>query len=295
MRNSIEMGLVAQERILRAYLEYSRAVYEHMGNRGVSVEGAFRDFLSKHLARYLPVGTGEVIDSYGHRSGQVDVVISDDSQPFVSPLNDPGLFLVEGVVCAGEVKSRLTTKELRRAIRAGAKFKALQNRHNQGDQIFTNPADRMRYYDCPPFFVLAMESDVNIGTLLTKLHNAGVSKGRRPVSTDSQQPYPTVPPVDAIFVLGEGAAQLMTEGSALLLHKTKEELVFGWVHIENPDLVLSEFLLWLNACMPRVIRHTPISVNYLLGPRTFTTLDQWARPVGTSETPSETAKIDRTQ
>src|SRR4051794_22005754 len=94
--NAVQGALAAQERVLAAALAYSRAVYEHMGNRGTSVEGAFRDFLSRHLSRSFSVGTGEVIDSHGKRSGQVDVAILNSDQPFISPMNEPGLYIVEG-------------------------------------------------------------------------------------------------------------------------------------------------------------------------------------------------------
>lgn len=82
----------AQEKMLRAALDYARAMYEHRGNRGASVEVAFREFLGRHIPRNLTVGTGEVIDSYGSRSGQIDVVIANEDQPLVSPPHEPGLF-----------------------------------------------------------------------------------------------------------------------------------------------------------------------------------------------------------
>ncbi len=172
----------------------------------------------------------------------------------------------------GEVEA--TTQQLRSAIDTGTKFKELRNSHNRGDARFTNPADGYRYYECPPYFVMAMESDVNIGTMLVELHNATVEFGRQAEET-SPRDWMRIPPVDAVFVLGKGAAMLMTTGSALVLGTSPNDLARGWIHVESPDAVLSEFLLWFNACMPRVIRHTPISVPYFMGPRVFTTLDQW--------------------
>ncbi len=66
---------------------------EHKGNRGSGAEDAFRDFLSRHLPRRFDVGHGEVVDTHGARSGQVDVLIINEDQPFRHG-GRPGLYLV---------------------------------------------------------------------------------------------------------------------------------------------------------------------------------------------------------
>jgi len=246
-----------------------------MGNRGGSVENAVRDFLSQHLARNFAVGTGEAIDAQGARSGQLDVVISNIDQPLISPVNDAGLFLIEGVASAGEVKSKLTTQELRSAISAAVKFKRLRNVHNPGDLISSNPVDIARYHECPPFFLLAMESEVAIPTLLRELHNASASKGREVSVGSTGNPPITVPPIDAAFVLGQGAAFLFTEGSSFGLNKANGERVLGWTFSHRETGVLTEFLMWLHAAMPRVIRFAPVSTPYLTRPGKFSSLEGW--------------------
>lgn len=275
MAKGIGDALRAQEQILRAFLDYSRATYEHMGDRGTSVEGAFRDFLGKHLARYLTVGNGEVIDTYGTRSGQVDVVISNVDQMFGSPVNEPGLFLVEGVSAAGEVKTKLTTRQLELAIGAGDKFKNLQSLSQVNDVAISRPADMARFFDCPPFFVFAMESEVAVSTLLSSLHEATLAKPRQPKLAVVNEPTSVVvPPVDAVFVLGQGAAIYYSKGAGLKVRDPGGEEVVGWVFDYCVDGVLSSFLLWLNACMPRIRRAAPISIPYFMSRTTrFDTID----------------------
>src|SRR5947208_63995 len=74
-------------------LEKSRASFQHRGSQGTGAESAVRSLLDSHLPRYLTVGTGEIIDQADTRSGQIDVVIANEDQPFRNGLHDPGVFL----------------------------------------------------------------------------------------------------------------------------------------------------------------------------------------------------------
>jgi hypothetical protein len=100
--------LRAREQQLTAGLGATRAEFDHTGNRGIAAETAVRDFLSHHLTRHLDVGDGEVIDSFGNRSRQMDVVITTEDQPFRQAPSEPGLCVIEGVYAVAEVKSNLT-------------------------------------------------------------------------------------------------------------------------------------------------------------------------------------------
>ncbi|WP_265984929.1 DUF6602 domain-containing protein [Ochrobactrum chromiisoli] len=87
-----------QQKILELELEVARTRFEHLGLRGNALEIASRDFFEKHLPRSVNVGTGEVIasesdnDSAGARSGQMDLVFSNQSQPFPTARDIPTLF-----------------------------------------------------------------------------------------------------------------------------------------------------------------------------------------------------------
>nr|WP_157527651.1 hypothetical protein [Micromonospora rosaria] len=183
------------------------------------------------------------------------------------------------MAAAGEVKSRLTTGELDRAIAAGIRFKGLQNTHSAGDEAFASPVDLQRFYECPPFFVVAMESNVNEGTILERLHNAGVTSHRIPRNLPpGERSYALVPPVDAVFILGVGAAIFFVDGSSMALQYPDGSRVAEWVFVHTEDAVLIEFLAWLHGVMPRVRRRSPVSMNYMLGENRFTTISQWAAP-----------------
>ena len=215
-----------------------------------------------------------------------------------------GSFLVEGVSCVGEVKSFLNTDQLERAIKAGVKFKQLKNRNNTGDEIFTNPVDLQRFYGCPPFFVFAMECDINEGTLLARLFQAALDANIRsatpPLPEGASDSYVIIPPVDGVFVLGKGAALMFVDGSSFGIQAANGERVADWAFIHAEDDVVTQFLMWLHACMPRVRRFNSIAVNYLLGRSQFTTLSHWLGAVDVKSeatlprrrTPSEPRSTD---
>jgi hypothetical protein len=75
--------------------------------------------LQSVLPSFLGVGTGCVIDSYGHTSKQTDVVLYEkDICPVFSINNthDTTYYPCEGVIAVGEIKSTLDSKELKKAF-----------------------------------------------------------------------------------------------------------------------------------------------------------------------------------
>src|SRR5438034_11850042 len=99
----------AIENQLKAKLAEARASFAHGGDRGHDLERAVRCVVRDFLPRRLDVGQGEVIDSLGSRSGQTDLVIANEDHPFTFASDSPGIFFVEGVAAAGEIKTVLTT------------------------------------------------------------------------------------------------------------------------------------------------------------------------------------------
>lgn len=249
----------AMEAGLRAALQQSRASFKHPGLRGGGVETEFRELLDLRLPRYLSVGTGEVIDTKDVRSGQTDVIIANEDQPIRSARDEPTVFLMEGVSAAAEVKARLTTKEIDDAIRKGAKFKKLRYRNSVGDQVFTNPADMARFYQCPPYFLVAFETAVATDTLMSKLNDA-------PWVAGEDGSGELLPALDAVFVLGKGNAINFVDGGNFAFSYTAGPQAgtraAGWVW-QDREVVLTDMFLWLNAAMPRFRRFISITIPYL--------------------------------
>lgn len=105
---------------------------------GSAREHDVRQKLQSVLPSKVGITSGCVIDSYGHTSNQVDVILYEKEQcPIFSINGDPSSTYIpcEGVIAAGEIKSTLGTKELTDAINKIAKLKNLI-RHSEENTCF---------------------------------------------------------------------------------------------------------------------------------------------------------------
>jgi len=93
------------QRKMMLELEEIRCSMKHNGNRGSSAEEVVRLFLRKYLASYNRVGCGEIIDINNGHSTQLDVIITNEYHPNFNEMDEPEVFIIEGVSCAGEVKT----------------------------------------------------------------------------------------------------------------------------------------------------------------------------------------------
>ncbi|MFD7610915.1 DUF6602 domain-containing protein [Streptomyces sp. NPDC059828] len=259
-RNLVAM-LRSQDRRLSAALAESRSAFKHAGLRGDVVECAFREFLDQHLPRHFTVGTGEVLDLRDQTSTQTDVVVANVDQPFRSGIHDPGVFMIEGVSAAGEIKSRLTLSDLDDALNKATIFKKLRNEHAKGDSRHTNDSDAARFYECPPYFLFAFESVVAVETLIERLDGAALVPG--PGGAD-----PQLRPLDGVFILERGTAVDYGDGAGALQWRVLDPdggwtSVPGWVW-RGTDTVVAEFLIWLDSTTPRTHRFAPVAQRYLI-------------------------------
>jgi hypothetical protein len=249
---------------LKTALQEARTRMMHPGNGGDTNEAAFREFLQNHLSRKYQVGHGEIIDSKGRRSKQVDVAITDDEQPF-PVTSSPELLIVEGVTAAAEVKTRLTVEELSDCLEKGRAFKRLEPILGKylalsGDKLENGVpnSDLVRFYFRRPFFVFAYESVVADQRLLDILQ----------ASNQEDE----VPPIDALVILDRGFAWNLWDGNGQFKIRlpASEENLKGWFTIWDPEYSLTFLLLWLHASMPRFAMRTSPMLNYLLPNTTFT-------------------------
>ena len=98
------------EAVMSAKLELIREKYRHSGNKGSGVEQEVRAFLREWFPRTYQIGHGEVIDTNGLISGQLDVVVTNEHHPSIQEEAGAAQFMIEGVACAAEVKTTLTSR-----------------------------------------------------------------------------------------------------------------------------------------------------------------------------------------
>ncbi len=243
--------LKVKEEQLRSNLDEARATFSHTGDKGDHVEAAARQFLKAHLPRRFDIGQGEVIDTHEARSGQLDIVVSDDNQPFSFPEGSPGLYLVEGVIAVADVKSLFTTEELDDVVKKANRFKHIEKLQAKGElALGKNPATDP-FYHRPPFFVLAFDNNVSPQTIVDRLRDS---------EEGNVVPHRCV---DAIFLLGQGFAINLGNGTDVMRFKTVDgREVQGWVWIPS-ESVLSDLLLWLASTEHRTFRSNSPIVPYL--------------------------------
>lgn len=252
---------------LRISLTEARTKLSHSGDRGDVNEAAVREFLREHLPPKYRVGQGEVIDYYGRISRQVDVVVADDEQPF--RVDDAvRLMIIEGVTAAAEVKTTLTTTELRDCIEKGRQFKTLEAIPGKSTMLAAPQihekkpnSDIPRFYQHRPFFVFAYEGAISSGKLMEI-----ISEEERVSESD------VVPALDAVCILDKGFAVNVWDGNGALSYFSIEtqEMMTGWIWFDSPDHALLWLLQWLHSTMPRfAIRSSPL-MAYLLPGTTWT-------------------------
>jgi len=249
----LKSKIATVEAQMKAKLMEVRATFTHAGDKGISVEDSFRAFLREYLPRRLEVGQGKIICSKGTRSRQTDIVIINEDHPFTFSTDLPGLFFIEGVCAAGEVKTSLTTKELRTSLKNSYQFKNLEMEPGKGTMIHTNESDRERFYRCPPWFLIAFESRLSLPTIQATIEEFMQSNA---VETNRL--------IDAVFVLDNGWVINFGDGKGSFQFRTVDgSSLPGWVW-KKSDSVLFDLLGWLSIVMPKMVRFEPILARYIV-------------------------------
>lgn len=263
-RDRLSKFFCGSEAILQAKLTAVRATLTHGGSKGSSVEEAVRDFIRGILPRKYEVTAGEIIDISGRRSGQVDVVVDNE---FQIPMASIGLHTVEGVSACGEVKTRLTTGELDDILMKGLKLRQLRNVQSGQNMTFGTAADRQRFHQSPPYFGIALETNVAPTTVLDRLHQASDVE-RQGVSV------PSLPALDALFVLGDGVYINYRAGGHTFSGSDSNGEYQGWRYKSAEDSgVLTTMFAWLHGAMPQGLRFVPGAGAYLFP---VTAADSWS-------------------
>ena len=253
----LRAAFASDDLVLRAALTKARADFDHRGIKGDAVEIATRSFLRSHLPRKFDVGTGEVIDRYGARSSQLDVIVLNDEQPFVHGLDTSGMYLAEGVSAVGEVKSSMGTKDLADILAKGGRLRTLRPTPLSGDTIHGNPHDIARFVMSFAYFGLALESSMTTEAIYDAL--VAEEEVDAPDGSGTR-----LPKLDALFVLDRGVFQHFGNGQgAFQFIQPDGQSLAGWAGSRSDGVLVSLFT-WLNAVMPRVNRAGSIAVPYLV-------------------------------
>lgn len=109
-------------------LTKTRKALSHNLSKGEAVEESFRSFLRKHLPVSIGITKGQVIDSRGARSCQLDVIVYDANRtPMLFTSDESGHQLVpnEGVIAVFEVKTTLQASKATEIVKNMQSVKSL--------------------------------------------------------------------------------------------------------------------------------------------------------------------------
>jgi len=237
-----------QQKVLELQLAVARERFQHHGLRGGAVEFALRSFIEANLPRALSVGTGEVIATLGddseRTSRQLDVVISNEMQPFAAGRDEATVLLIEGINAAGEVKSTLNGgSKFDEELKKGRTFKSLRSRNLSGLVSIPKPDSWASYYvHYRPYFIFTFETSVKWRRLLLKTCDY--------ILSHKKIPY------DALFIMDEGIVILISpfidcpfsKLAGIPFFHESEELgkTIGGIYIYETTAFLAFFLMWLS-------------------------------------------------
>lgn len=158
--------------------------------KGTEREVLVREFLARVFPPAYRFGSGTIIDSAGHRSGQLDVIIE---FPFLPSFPTPGapdrMYLVDSVAAVIEVKSNLT-RQWKQVLKSARTVRSLVRdwRAHQSTDPKGHEHDYVSAVPHVPFFAVGFEGHTSIQKLQNLL--ASAEEGERP---------------DGLFVVKSGA------------------------------------------------------------------------------------------
>jgi hypothetical protein len=148
---------------LRNKFEEIRVAVEHRGLKGNANEQIVSEFLEKYLPSKIGFSTGEVIDSDGNRSKQIDVLAFDAaSAPQFFQVGDIRILPVESVYAVFEVKAVLNKAEINNAFNNMLVIKNLKKKayFDNLSATYTKKLYGIHSMHWPiQFFIFAFESD----------------------------------------------------------------------------------------------------------------------------------------
>jgi hypothetical protein len=148
---------------MRSKFEEIRIAVEHRGLKGNANEQIVSEFLEKYLPSKIGFCTGEVIDSDGKRSKQIDVLAYDAATaPQFFQVGDIRILPVESVYAVFEVKAFLNKDEIKNAFNNMLAIKSLEKKafFENLSATYTKKLYGIHSTHWPvQFFVFAFESD----------------------------------------------------------------------------------------------------------------------------------------
>lgn len=150
---------------MKANIKKSQGEFNHSTLKGSTAERVARDFLRNYFPPEYGFGNGQIIDSDGRCSDEIDIAICNPSHPFTYIREGRGIFFIETTDAVIEVKS--TIDNIEGLTKHCESVRQLKAEPAYGGNILSLHAnDRI---DRTPYAVFAFGSDFKPETIIEKL------------------------------------------------------------------------------------------------------------------------------
>ena len=172
---SLKLYLQELSEQLKAETKLIRATFNNNTNKGNGFEIVIRNLITSYIPSTYNVTQGETIDTFDTHSGQTDLLIVQDFHLRGHIDGRPNLVFYDLLTALGEMKINLTTKELKTTINNSNAIKKFK-RHPENNNMLVDD-----YYGTddlqkpPPFFLVALTSNVSIKTLELEIKKSSIS------------------------------------------------------------------------------------------------------------------------
>jgi hypothetical protein len=166
------------------------------------------------------------------------------------------LFFIEGVSCVGEIKSQLTSSDLKSVLENCKSFKKLAPKLEVNASAKGSIEDLKRYLDKRPYFLFAFESQLTIETIRERINEFNAESAKNLLEQ-----------LDGVFLLDRGALINFGSGtgSLVLIDPAGQSWPGMQVAATNENSnVLIQFLGWLSSVMLKINLSKPPILQYLI-------------------------------
>ena len=173
---SLKLYLQELSEQVKAETKLIRATFKNNTNKGNGFETVIRNLISNYLPSMYNVTQGETIDTFDTHSGQTDLLIVQDFHWRGHRDGRPNLIFYDLLTAIGEMKTFLTTAELKNTIANSNllnKFKRHPDNNNMLSSDFYDQDNRDQ--KPPPFFLTALCSNIALDTLTTEIKASLIS------------------------------------------------------------------------------------------------------------------------
>lgn len=194
--------------------------FQHKSTKGTAREKIVHHFLAEYLPESIELGTGEIVDTFGNRSSQTDLIIFDRLRcPKIFQTEDLRIYPVEGVLAAIEVKTKLDKSTLEESVLNIQNAKKLQKAafYPTGNIVDSWVLYGIKYDYFPMMGYIFAFKSIQLESL-----------GQRLDEINLENEIPPEHQVDAICLLDKG----------IIAHSNNEGQIISWA--EPTDLEKNE-------------------------------------------------------